>query len=265
MRRSITYSLLALILILSFSGYSAVNDLKSDAQTQALGFTFAADSDALFYLNPAAISNNKYKGISYTYSSIPLLDLDSRLVAAKFGHFGLVAATTKVLDVADRGNYIDQRINLSYGRSLWAEAKLGLNLKYYSMKLEDLTSSTISLDGAMLYSISNKISAGLVVSNLVSTVNNSSGSQEAVPVEIRGGISYSPSQNTKVNIDLDQNKMLYMGLEQQVAPGIKVRMGSENGELRVGFGMAGERICCDYVYSLNGLIDNQLLTLALKF
>lgn len=264
MKRTIVCLLFILLSAFTFLGSCAVNDLKSDAKTHSLGFTFASDPEALFYLNPAVLSNYEYRNIAYTYSSIPFLDLNSKFLAARCGHFGLAVSTTNVLDVAQRGDYVDRNLTLSYGRKIKDELQFGLNLKHYNMKLEEFCSAAIGLDIALNYSVS-KASFGLVVSNLAAGINNASGIDEAVPVGIRGGISYKLTENTKFNLDLDQSKMMYLGLEQKIVRGIKARLGSENGEFRVGLGMEGDKIQCDYAYSLNGLTNNQLLSLVVKF
>ena len=255
------YYILSILLFFTASANGAFNDIGVGARPLGLGGAFVAladDSNAANY-NAAGLAyiDEIQIGATYAQRFNGLVNYNTISGIAPIGSIGTLGGNIGILS-ENSDIYQEQSIRITYGRKLFQQMSLGLNLKYFSTNYDsenefvrsnpyftETSSSAISLDVGLLAKPLESLNLGLSLENLVpANVSISDEQTETVPINIRAGVAYSLEsiaemsaqgaaitnilKETLATVDvLSRNGEQYarIGVEMWVTPSIGVRGG----------------------------------------
>lgn len=253
--------ILLILLIFTASTHAAFNDIGVGARPLGLGGAFVAladDSNAANY-NAAGLAYIDEIQIGATYAQrfnglVNYNTISGIIPVGSIGTFGVnIGILSENSDI-----YQEQSIRITYGRRLFQQIALGLNIKSFSTNYDsenefvasnpyftETSSTAISLDVGLMAKLVKSLNLGLSVENLIPPdVGISDEQTEIVPMNIRTGIAYrlesiaemsaQGSTMTRIlneslaTVDiLSRNDELYarIGVEMWLNPSIGVRSG----------------------------------------
>lgn len=253
--------ILSILLFFTASANGAFNDIGVGARPLGLGGAFVAladDSNAANY-NAAGLAyiDEIQIGATYAQRFNGLVNYNTISGIVPIGRIGSLGANIGILS-ENSDIYQEQSIRITYGRKLFQQMSLGLNLKYFSTNYDsekefvrsnpyftETSSSAISLDVGLLAKPLESLNLGLSLENLVpANVSISDAQTDTVPINIRAGVAYSLEsiaemsaqgaaitnilKETLATVDvLSRNGEQYarIGVEMWVTPSIGVRGG----------------------------------------
>lgn len=263
-RRSLFLLVGLFIISYQLQGFCSFYDqILADTRTLALGNSYAADVNSNFAFNPSVLGKRGKTELAHTFSSIPVLELSSSFSTVRFGPVGLSYSKLLMDNVAQR-QYKTQALGISIGAAL-SGFNLGTTLKRHEMTLDkEFEDIATTLDFAATKAIGPKMYAGVIVENLL-TVGNNSSKAPAIQPKMRAGLNYRPVEILSFNLDLDSEKISYLGLEAALYKGVDARVGFNDGNWSIGCGLAGRKLSADYVYLWGGLSGEHIMTLKMVF
>ena len=253
--------MLSILLIFTTSANGAFNDIGVGARPLGLGGAFVAladDSNAANY-NAAGLAyiDEIQIGATYAQRFNGLVNYNTISGIVPIGSIGSLGANIGILS-ENSEIYQEQSIRITYGRKLFQQMSLGLNLKYFSTNYDsenefvmsnpyftETSSSAISLDVGLLAKPIKSLNLGLSLENVMpADVSISDEQTDTVPINIRAGVAYSLEsiaemsaqgaaitnilKETLATVDvLSRNGEQYarIGVEMWINPSIGVRGG----------------------------------------
>ena len=201
------YSILFILLFFISSANAAFNDIGVGARPLGLGGAFVAladDSNAANY-NAAGLAyiDEIQIGATYAQRFNGLVNYSTISGVIPISGIGTLGANIGILS-EDSDIYREQTLRFTYGRTLFQQVGLGLNIKYFSTNFDsenefvrsnpyfaETSSSAVSLDLGLLAKPVKSLSIGLAVENVIpADVSISEEQTETVPMNIRMGIAY---------------------------------------------------------------------------
>lgn len=249
------------LLFFTASANGAFNDIGVGARPLGLGGAFVAladDSNAANY-NAAGLAyiDEIQIGATYAQRFNGLVNYNTISGIVPIGSIGTLGGNIGILS-ENSEIYQEQSIRITYGRKLFQQMSLGLNLKYFSTNYDsenefvrsnpyftEMSSSALSLDVGLLTKPLESLNLGLSLENVMpADVSISDEHTETVPINIRAGIAYRLEsiaemsaqgaaitnilKETLATVDvLSRNGELFtrIGIEMWVTPSIGVRGG----------------------------------------
>jgi hypothetical protein len=135
--------------------------------------------------------------------------------------------------------YSEQMLSTAFGNKI-GFVRLGLRASYYQLRIDDFgTSSAFMFDLGGIVELIPNVSFGAYISNFtVSTLNNMD--QSKLPVSMKAGISYQPTQDIMLNLDIhkdvDFDPEIRAGLEYRIIEKVFVRTGINSNPFKAYFG-----------------------------
>ena len=201
------YYILSILLFFTASANGAFNDIGVGARPLGLGGAFVAladDSNAANY-NAAGLAyiDEIQIGATYAQRFNGLVNYNTISGIAPIGSIGTLGGNIGILS-ENSDIYQEQSIRITYGRKLFQQMSLGLNLKYFSTNYDsenefvrsnpyftETSSSAISLDVGLLAKPLESLNLGLSLENLIpADVSISDINEGSVPLNIRMGLSF---------------------------------------------------------------------------
>ncbi len=253
--------ILSILLFFTASANGAFNDIGVGARPLGLGGAFVAladDSNAANY-NAAGLAyiDEIQIGATYAQRFNGLVNYNTISGIVPIGSIGSLGVNIGILSEND-DIYQERSIRITYGRTLFQQIGLGLNIKSLRTNFDsenefvasnpyitETSSSAISLDVGLLTKPVKSLNLGLSVENLMpADISISDEESEMVPVSIRAGIAYRLEsiaemsaqgaaitnilKETLATVDvLSRNNELYarIGIEMWINPSIGMRGG----------------------------------------
>jgi len=143
----------------------------------------------------------------------------------------------------------DWSLKIGYGQKVKDNLSFGLNIKYLSENIDNITGEAYAIDIGIMSDLNNynlPINYGLVLQNIGTKVKFQS-DRENLPINLKAGLAYNIS-NEKAIIALDINKPRYgetswhTGFELKVFKYSKIRIGynsRDEADSGLTFGIAG--------------------------
>lgn len=262
-QKKIIYLSALLLFIVSVKGFCAIDDFRIDANTLAIGETFAGDPQAQKYLNPAAVFQTQRGQLFYTHTSMQPLDLGSQLLVINMGSISFALLDERIQDVGGF-EYKERMYQLSYGIKIGKGAGLGFNVREYSSECGDFTNKAYAYDLAVVGSWTH-FSLGALIRDLGCNIISPVSEDEAILPSSRVGVSVTLPYGGKINLDYDEKQQTYFGYQQEISHGLLFRAGIQGGEPRLGFGIRDQRISFDYAYSINQFCNEQRIAFGINF
>lgn len=152
--------------------------------------------------------------------------------------------------------YNEQRLNLGFSNQ-FGIVSLGLNVSYFQLNIEGAGSrKTMLIDFGGRAQLTDQLYFGAHVSNLnqakLSTVTD-----ERIPTRMKTGLSYRPSGDLMINLEVekevDLDAVLRLGLEYKILENFSLRTGfkTQPFESSFGLGFYPGKLKADYSYNNN--------------
>lgn len=150
----------------------------------------------------------------------------------------------------------EQRLNLGFSNQ-FGIVSLGINLSYYQLAIEGIGNrKTLLIDFGGRAQITDRLYFGAHVSNL-NQARLSKVTDERIPTLMKTGLSYRPSTDLMINIEvekeLDRDTQLKMGLEYLILENLAIRTGMHTHPFESSFGLGfwPGKLNVDYAYNNN--------------
>ncbi len=281
--------ILLLIKSVTFSGEMADFMFKgAGARPLGMGGAFIAvsdDSNAILW-NPAGL----YKIKSWEFSSIRTIlpDLDSTTdmlsLAYPISPKSAVAISymssitddiivavyneeTQRFEISETSSFKERGLIFSYGHQISTQMSIGFNLKKYEHQFTYHSKSGWEADLSFLCKITENWNIGLSLQN----IGWSKIGEDRIPTQVKFGTAFK-LLNNKLFLAADINTRnsgkksnLFYGLEYKVTEDLKLRMGSNKGDISYGVGIGFSNWGLDYSYLKEELSKNYRLSFKYNF
>ncbi len=249
------------------------------------GFVALADDASALYYNPAGLPNlnyqefsamhiNLFEGTSYNYAGWVFPD-------SKLGGFGIGFFRIGTDDIERRSRFISggtfgysqSQILLSYGNSLGDRLSIGGSFKIVNQSLDSLSDYGLGFDLGITAKMSNHISAGIILRDIIPPELELASLNETTPITIASGIGLKNVllyDKTILNAALDFEKIenrslkIHTGAELLFNQSYALRLGYDNNNFSFGTGMVVNRVKIDYAYKImDNINDSHRFSLSL--
>jgi hypothetical protein len=247
--------------ISSNAGTSAAQFLKLGAGSRAgaMGEAYSAVADDIYsvYYNPAGLTHmtksamaashtELFQDINYEFAAFAYPmgreeDHSKHVIAGSIYTLSVTGIERRSGDSNDpvgSFNAGDYAYNISYGRYMNKQLRLGATGKLISQSIDSYAGTAFAFDGGLLYeprpSMERKLKLSLVVRN-VGSPQSFAGESDPLPLAVVGGVGYEVLPKTMI-LDLDVTK--YRDTDAIIGFGTEYRRAiDENigGALRLGF------------------------------
>ncbi|MFH1957436.1 MAG: PorV/PorQ family protein [bacterium] len=141
----------------------------------------------------------------------------------------------------------------------------GVNLKYFKSDLQDNSATGYGADVGLLFSATEKLSAGIVLQDIGSSVkwDTSNNTREKVPEVAKIGLTYRMVED-KLKLCADTSKVSgrdslrqNVGAEFAITQSLAARAGLDDGNFTAGFGIGISMLTLNYALRFDDLADNE--------
>lgn len=252
-------TLLFLTLLLSFNLSGQNGSVQIGAKPAGLGYSYAAISDswAIFY-NPAGLSKIDETEVLFSFEN-------------KFNIEGLNTLGSAFITTWDIGSlglslfrfgddiYNEQLISFSYANT-FGITSLGIRINYFQY-FSEITENrhALSIDFGGITTLNDQLNFGAYIKN-INQAKISGESDQNIPVILNAGFSYQPTNQLKINAeiekDIDFDPGARIGLEYTFLKRLKVRSGVLTYPYTnyFGLGFNTTKLNIDYSITLNGTL-----------
>jgi len=266
---------LALIIATSVSAGDAGNSslFAVGAGARALGmggaFTSLADDATAVYYNPACLPHLEFHEVSFMHMQLfegtvydfaswahPLLGL---------GGVGIAYMRIGTSDIVRRSNFVNEgwfdfstsQLLVSAGRELEGGVTAGVTLKVINQSLDNLTDNGFGMDLGLRIDLTDRISTGLIVRDIVPAAIKLKNETEHFPTSVTAGLSLrkihlSDMINVTGSVDLEKSEgrsaLVHAGAEMVAKGRYSLRAGYDRDNFSLGIGYAVRRLRVDYAY-----------------
>lgn len=253
------------------SGRESLFSYGAGARALAMGGAFAAMADdaSATYWNPAGLSLLEYRELSLMHVSLweetsldfvsavwPILDI---------GTIGLSGARIGSKNIEFRDlygplgthDYSTGQYWLSFGRTIYGPVHFGANLKVLTESIANLSTTTSSMDVALLFTPTKLLSMGVNLQDIVAGKLKLSRSEEEIPFNIKAGLAArwensAGAFGASLVFDIDkiegQPMSSHLGGEVMLARYVFARAGYDREYLTFGGGVRYRIASIDYAY-----------------
>ncbi|MFH1352027.1 MAG: PorV/PorQ family protein [bacterium] len=255
--------------------------LRMGVGARAMGmggaFTGLSDDVSASYYNPAgvaALDNNELslmtgvlsndRSFNWLAFGIPLGNAGLALSLISSGVDGIPGWQDKTTFSGDF-DYGNMAALVSYAGKFADGVQAGVNLKYFKSTLQDNSATGYGADVGLLFSATEKLSAGIVLQDLGSSVkwNTSNNTREKVPEVARIGLTYRLAED-KLKLCVDTSKVSgrdslrqNVGAEFAITQSLAARAGLDDGNFTAGFGIGIGMLSLNYALRFDDLSDNE--------
>ena len=251
------------------SAFTAIADTADAPAWNAAGLGFIDFSSATTMQTKLSTDANYYY-VSYV-QPIELKGVNDNELKRDLGTIGIswiqiglgnIANTASGVDryneVTTIGNfnYAANAYMLAYGKSLNDKLSLGVTAKYLTSDMYSISGGSAygySISPALLFKATERVSAGLVLHEMVNAQKWGTDTVETVPSKLKLGVAFRLPAGLIFSSDFAQQlKSAYsptasFGLEWGYKT-LAFRAGNDEGALTGGFGFRIERVGFDYAY-----------------
>jgi len=250
------------------------------------GFVGMADDASAVFWNQAALGLIQEQEFNFMHTDLfegSIYDVASYVYPhPKFGGFGVSLMRLGTGDIVRRVDwnesgefeYYIAQMMLAYGRRLGGNLYFGSALKIVNQSLDNSSTYGVGLDISIYSPFYKKLSAGLLLQDIVSPQLRLREDEESLPKNILAGvgirdISFSENLRHNLNFGLekpeDRSLRLHTGLETTYRERLDLRFGYDRDNLAFGLGVLFGRVRFDYAYKvMDGITDSHRLGLSLK-
>jgi len=278
-------SVVAVLLIGSSAVFAGSVDvlpyLRMGVGARAMGmggaFTGLSDDVSASYYNPAgvaAVENNELslmtgilsndRSFNWLAFGMPLGNAGLALSLISSGVDAIPGWVDKTTASGDF-DYGNMAALISYGSKFADGVQAGVNLKYFKSDLQDNSASGYGIDVGLLFSATEKLSAGIVLQDLGSSIkwDTSNDTREKVPEVAKIGLTYRLAED-KLKLCLDTSKVSdreslkqNVGAEYSITQSLAARAGLDDGNFTAGFGIGINMLSLNYALRFDDLEDNE--------
>lgn len=257
------YSILASILFVCafdiriMSAQNISYDFGARSKGMGHSNTTLVDEWAIFN-NVAGISGVENGTVIFGYDHFFQIEGFDRVGAAVIQPFNFGTVGISAFRFGDE--FLSEQIISSAFSNKIGFVRLGARANYYQIRIDEFgTSSGFYLDFGGIVELIPDLSFGAFISNLtVSKLNNPE--QTRLPVVMKIGLSYQPTEDVKLNMDVhkdvDLDPLFRMGLEYRIIDKIFIRTGINTQPFKAFFGAGLElnRFKIDYAVNSHKLL-----------
>jgi tetratricopeptide (TPR) repeat protein len=241
------------------------------------GFTSVADDATAVFYNPAGLSLLEFQQVSFMH--MVLFEGTEYNFASwayptpSLGGFGVAYMRIGVNDIVKRSNFVEvgnfdfshSQFLVSYGRQLPGDLAIGLSLKIVNQELEDYSDYGIGLDLGIFGHLTDVVSAGIIVRDMIPPTLQIDTADEVTPVSVAGGLSLQDidlSQRLRLTASFELEKVedksarIHTGAEVIVDESYALRAGYDRDNLSFGAGITFHRLKVDYAYKFLDYIED---------
>ncbi len=237
------------------------------ARAMAMGqaYTALAEDGTALYWNPAGLANRDPYQVYFMHSSLFMSTSFDYMAATaptrRYGNFGLglVALTSGDFDQRSELNeelgsfgLTDMAFLLSWSKQVFSDIAIGVNYKLVSEKMLDYSGIGHGIDFGARKQLSNWLTAGFSVINLINPRVTLANSASIYPRQLRLGFA-ATAFNEKVVVSTDFSKIMgwgnvrfNAGVEYHVLQGLDLRAGLNHDRFTMGVGFALNKIGVGY-------------------
>ncbi len=251
------------------------------AGARALGmggsFVSLADDASTIYYNPAGLPNLNYQefsfmhielfeGTTYNYASWVFPD-------SKLGGFGIGLFRIGTDDIERKDGWLSggffgyshSQIMLSYGQTIGNDFSFGGSFKIVNQTLDTLSDYGLGFDAGVSLGITDYISSGLIVRNIIPAELELASVSESAPMTIAGGLglknialSHMTIFNSAVELEKTENRSIkvHAGGELLFNQVYAIRGGYDKDNMSFGAGLNLKRLKIDYAYKIMDNIND---------
>ncbi|MDI6735444.1 MAG: PorV/PorQ family protein [bacterium] len=231
--------------ISSKAGDAGANFLKVgvSARASAMGEVFCAVADDVssIYYNPAGLVQIKQRTfglmhtdwleeVNYEFLAYAEPYNNDKVFGMSLNYLGMGKMKIKDINNQTLGDFDarDLALSIAYAKKLKENLFAGANLKFIQQELEKEVSSSVAVDGGILYK-KEDLSLGACISNLGTKIKFIK-DKESLPLNLKLGIAYKLLDNRvilalDINRPIDNDINFGIGTEYQVTNNLFVRAG----------------------------------------
>jgi hypothetical protein len=261
MKKILTSALIALFVTLC---YGFFNDYEPSAKARGMSGAVTATSDdflGIFY-NPAGL---KYAENTVGATFYHLHGNDFSAVTALGGSFMTTLGTIGVgfqqmaVEYYDINLMSEQKFSVGHAfylnKDIHSEVSFGYSANLYSLSYHELGSEmAVGINAGMIAILHQRTRMGFMLSNINKPKMGESEKHE-IPQMLAVGLAYIPYQGVITAIDLKKNwegaTELRSGVEVEIHPVFKLRMGVRNNPASYSFGAGFEMLGVTLDYGAN--------------
>lgn len=262
----------------------------ASARPGGMGQAFVAVTDGpdSVYWNPAGLGMVDKVGFNTVHSSLNEWDMNTDMLTLSFplewkqSGMGLSFYRSSISSIQavdphpitgrpNPGGFVNETETsflAGYGMQALDKLWIGATVKYMSMKLFTYSESGIGLDLGALYKVDDNWTLGLNLQNAVPVELG----DDQIPLNAKIGVAYkSPCKKLTLAGDVDTNvfddEVFHLGAEYWIVPQLAVRLGSNDGNLTAGVGLAklSGGWSFDYAYDDSDLGDTHRVSVGYEF
>ncbi|MBK6986968.1 MAG: TonB-dependent receptor [Bacteroidetes bacterium] len=243
--------------------YSNAFGFNSDTRSMALSHSNVAMNTGFnFSENLASMANSTFNGFSLTHQFNYFVK-DLSISTLQFAHsINDNSFIQSSIDYSGNKNYNEINFQLSYGKKIGDKINGGISLQYHQQQFSDNNYSNFPSATATVYlfaKATDKIHFGCLVDNPTRVKLKN---QQNLPSTIIGGISYLPTDKTKialVAIQQNGNEMSYsVGIEYLFLKEFELRFSYQNKveSLAAGFSLLVKDYRIEFAFHTQQPIGN---------
>lgn len=252
-------------------------------------FVGLADGPAATYWNPAGLARIGRSQVEFMYSRMPF-DRNYNFISGVFPVNGIFTVGVswiglRIGDIEARTanttapDYTFSNFNdafaVSFGKTVTSFLSVGGTLKYVRTGLDDFSADGFGIDGAVLLQPFDRLSLGLLLQNLSTSIMWQKSYDETIPMNLRIGAAFRVAHPVLITADVGKDSQmkptLHLGGEVRLTDSLPVRMGFNDGQMTGGIGldleMAQHGVEINYGFSNSNLVDefNHTVSLIVSF
>jgi tetratricopeptide (TPR) repeat protein len=249
------------------------------------GFVAMADDASTIYWNQAGLARLEYQEFNVMHATLfegSIYDVASYVYRHRaLGGFGIsfmrlgTENITRRIDWVEDGSfgYSMSQLMFGYGRSIWGDLALGGALKVYNQSLDNNGTYGVGADLSALMTISDKVSFGAIMQDIISPRLRLSDRTETIPHTLMLGMAmHNPLDfnifQTNINVALEipekRAARIHFGAESYY-DWFDFRAGYDRDNFTFGVGFTRGRLRVDYAYRImEGITDSHRFGLSYK-
>jgi len=249
------------------------------------GFVAMADDASTVYWNQAGLALLEYQELNAMHVTLfegTIYDVASYVYRHKtLGGFGVSYMRLGTEDITRRVDWVEQgqfgysisQLMIGYGRTFWGGISFGAAMKVYNQSLDNNTTYGVGADLSVLKPVSDKISFGALIQDIVSPRLKLGDRTETIPHTIMLGMAmhnplniyeFKSNFNVALEIPEDRAARIHIGGESYYE-WFDFRAGYDRDNFTFGVGFTRNRFRFDYAYRImDGITDSHRFGLSVK-
>lgn len=285
--RTVNLYILVLLLLLTpgtllaedDAGTETVFSIGAGARAMGMGngFVGLADDASAVYYNPAGMLSLQSQQITFLHTILfeeTVYDFLSYVRPFNRGAFGIAGMRIGTSDIGRRDNeYYDlgrfsasrMQFIASYGHRISDRFAVGVSGKMAHHSIDTYSAYGFGLDISGRVSITERLSAGVLLQDMVGPKMQLINEKERTPFTLKTGLAYrlgdefSPIRaNIVFDVDKPENRnaKIRTGVEATHTSGLTLRTGYDRDNLTLGLGIRYQDLNFDYAYKFMEYLDD---------